>query len=159
MVGSNWSNTSMVAYSSLSVARFCVVTPRTGTRLLQIGDEKLLKLAEGCESSLFVAWSSTYHRIVNIPIVGVFTKYDLLINQYYQGDPETAEQNALASFDRSVKDLQEDIVRLSINLSIPCVKVSTEGTSAKRLSISLLQLFYINIIYIRDIHQPTKFYL
>ena len=130
----------MVAYSSLSVARFCVVTPRTGTRLLQTGDEKLLKLAKECESSLFVAWSSAYHRIVNIPIIGVFTKYDLLINQFYQGNPDTAEEKASASFDRSVKDLQQDLVKLSIDLSIPCVKVSTKETSAKGLSISLLQL-------------------
>ena len=55
MVGSEWPNISMVAYSSSFVGRFCVVTPRTGTRLLQTGDEKLLKLAKKCESSPFVA--------------------------------------------------------------------------------------------------------
>jgi len=40
----------MFAYSSL-FARFCVVTPRTGARLLQAGDEKLLQLAKECESN------------------------------------------------------------------------------------------------------------
>jgi hypothetical protein len=42
----------MVAYS---IGRFCVVTPRVGTRLLQTGDEKLLQLAKKCESNPFVA--------------------------------------------------------------------------------------------------------
>jgi hypothetical protein len=130
--------------------RFCVVTPRTGTRLLQTGDEKLLKLAKECESSPFVAWSSAYYCVVKIPIIAVFTKYDLLINQFYQRNPETAENEALASFDRSAKDLQDDLVRLSIDLSIPCVKVSTKETSAKRLSISWLQLFSINANYITE---------
>jgi len=100
---------------------FCVVTPRTGARLLQAGDEKLLQLAKEFQ----------------IPIIAVFTKYDLLINQFFQEDPETAEQMASASFDRSVKDLQQ-----SIDLSIPCVKVSTEDTSAKRL----------------DAHRPNRVY-
>jgi len=93
---------------------------------------------------------SAYHYVVNIPIIGVFTKYDLLINQFYQGNPETAEEEASASFDRSVKELQKDLVRLSIDLSIPCVKVSTKETSAKGLPISLLQLFYINTTYITE---------
>ena len=51
MVGSGSLNLLMVAYSSLSVGRFCVVTPRTGARLLQAGDEKLLQLAKECESA------------------------------------------------------------------------------------------------------------
>jgi hypothetical protein len=41
-------------------------------------------------------------------------------------------------------------VKLSIDLSIPCVKVSTKETSAKGLSISLLQLYYVNTTYITD---------
>jgi len=52
---------------------------------------------------------------------------------------------ASASFDRSVKDLQQ-----SIDLSIPCVKVSTEDTSAKRLYVSLLQLLPINANHITE---------
>ncbi len=36
--------------------RFCVVTPRIGTRLLHKGDENLLKLAKECECFIpFVA--------------------------------------------------------------------------------------------------------
>jgi hypothetical protein len=80
---------------------FCVVTPRTGTRLPQTGDEKLLQLAKECDSGPFVAWSSAYHRLVHIPIIAVFTKYDLLINQFFQEDPATAEEKALAFFAHS----------------------------------------------------------
>jgi len=103
---------------------FCGVTPRTGTRLLQTGDEKLLQLAK------------EFH----IPIIAVFTKYDLLINQFFQEDPATAEEKALAFFDHSVKVLQEELVRLSIDLLVPCVKVSTEETNTKQTLINLTRL-------------------
>ena len=95
---------------------------------------------------------------MHIPIIAVFTKYDLLINQFFQEDPATAEEMASASFDRSVKDLQLELVRLSIDFSIPCVKVSTEDTSAKRLYVSLLQLLPINATHITEtLIDLTKF--
>ena len=46
-----------------------------------------------------------------------------------------AERNASNSFDRSVKELQEEWVT---DLSITCVKVSTTGINARRLFISPL---------------------
>ena len=52
MVGPESYNLSMVAYSFLSIGRFCVVTPRIGTRLLQTGDEKLLQLAKNVRVAL-----------------------------------------------------------------------------------------------------------
>ena len=158
MVGPESPNLSMVPYSFLSIGRFCVMTPWTGTRLLQTSDEKLLQLAKECESNPFVAWSSAYHCVVQIPIIVVFTKYDLLINQFFQEDPETAEEIASASFDHSVKDLRQELVGLSIDLSIPCVKVSMEDTSAKHLYVSLLQLLPINATDITEmLVDLTKF--
>jgi len=65
---------------------------------------------------------------------------------------------ASASFDLSVKDLHLELARLSIDLSIPCVKVSTEDTSAKRLYVSLLQLLPINATHITEtLIDLTKF--
>ena len=46
--------------------------------------------------------------------------------------------------------MQEELARLSIDSTIPCVKVSTKETSAKRLSIPLIQLFSINATYITE---------
>jgi hypothetical protein len=82
-----------------------------------------------------------YHYVVNIPIIVVFTKYDQLVNQFFRKDAATAEENALASFDRSAEELQEEWKKLPtdpesgkslIDLSIPYVKVSTEGPSEER---------------------------
>ena len=42
---------------------------------------------------------------------------------------DDAERNALESFDRSVNELQEEWVKSSTDLSIPCVKVSTTAQS------------------------------
>ena len=65
---------------------------------------------------------------------------------------------ASASFDRSVKDLRQELVGLSIDLSIPCVKVLIEDTSAKRLYVSLLQPLPINATDITEtLVDLTKF--
>jgi hypothetical protein len=58
------------------------------------------------------------------------------VTQYWRQDnqPEPkrnddAERNASDSFDRSVKELQEEWVKSPKDLSIPCVKVSTTAQS------------------------------
>ena len=132
---------------------------RSGARLLQVGDEKLLRLAKECENSPFVAWSSAYHYVVHIPIIAVYTKYDLLVNQFFQDNPASAEARASDSFDHSVKVMQDEPPRLEIGPSIPCVNVSLEETSAKSLYIPLLQLFSTNATHITEIaHQPNRVY-
>jgi hypothetical protein len=82
-----------------------------------------------CDSWLIV-------RIVNIPIIVVFTKYDRLVMEFWrkgnlpEKSKDDAEKKASDFFDSSVKELQD--------LSMPCVKVSTTGPNARRLSISPL---------------------
>jgi hypothetical protein len=41
-------------WSLIPIGRFCVETPLEGARLLQHGDEKLLKLAKKCERERIV---------------------------------------------------------------------------------------------------------
>jgi len=65
--------------------RLCIETPRTGSRLLQDGDEKVLDLADHCTiilNSVFFLLGLTVIE-VKIPIIVVLTKYDLLVNQYH----------------------------------------------------------------------------
>ncbi|KAF8350974.1 hypothetical protein F5887DRAFT_935338 [Amanita rubescens] len=103
---------------------FCIETPRKGGRLLQTGDERLLKLA----------------KELNIPIIAVFTKYDRLVAQFWRQDNQPdkqkrgddAERNASDSFNLSVKEL-----RAVTDLSIPCVKVSTEPENTQQTLIDL----------------------
>jgi len=84
-------------------------------------------------------------RIVNIPIIAVFTKYDLLVTQFWIQEKQSAEKNALDSFDRAVKEMQA-----ATDLSIPCVKVSTKNT--QRLFISPPPSPLIDTTHIRDAH-------
>ncbi|KDR81245.1 hypothetical protein GALMADRAFT_116266 [Galerina marginata CBS 339.88] len=91
----------------------CIEAPRTGSRLQETSDEKLLRLADE----------------LNIPAIAVFTKYDMLVNEYYQEAlkskvPDTdidriSEEYAEISFNSRIKDFQ------SLTL-VPCVKVSTD---------------------------------
>ncbi|KAJ3560696.1 hypothetical protein NP233_g10669 [Leucocoprinus birnbaumii] len=90
---------------------FCIETPRSGARLLQRGDEQLLQLAAD----------------LKIPIVAVFTKYDLLETQFLipgganRGRAISPEQQAMESFERSVKELQavSDCKALRISMKDP----------------------------------------
>ena len=83
--------------------------------------------------------------VVMIPIIAVFTKYDLLVTHFFREDPAKskpdAERNASDSLDNSVNELQGEWVKLltdtesrPTDLRIPCVKVSTKakGSSAER---------------------------
>ncbi|KAG6915006.1 hypothetical protein DXG01_013932 [Tephrocybe rancida] len=82
----------------------CVETPRAGHRLMQTADEDLLKLAIS----------------LKVPVIVVFTKYDLLVNQYYSSMDKRggeqinaselqprAEKEAQSSLDASIKDFQQ----------------------------------------------------
>ncbi|KAG6915007.1 hypothetical protein DXG01_013933 [Tephrocybe rancida] len=82
----------------------CVETPRTGSRLMQTADEDLWKLATS----------------LKVPVIVVFTKYDLLYNQYYssmarRGGEQTdaaelqkkAVKEAKSSLDASIKDFEQ----------------------------------------------------
>jgi len=71
----------------------CIETPRTGSRLLQRGDEEILQIARDDPT-------------LNVAIVIVFTKFDLLVNQYYTGDEEEATKKA-------ENNLQEHIATLT----------------------------------------------
>ncbi|PPQ89283.1 hypothetical protein CVT25_000875 [Psilocybe cyanescens] len=91
----------------------CIETPRTGSRLQETSDEKLLKLAD----------------TLNIPAIAVFTKYDILVNEHYQKAQEVStseseidrisEENAGGYFNERIKDFQD-------STQVPCVRVSTD---------------------------------
>ena len=85
-----------------------------------------------------------YHFVVMIPIIAVFTKYDLLVTHFLREDPAKfkpdAETKASESFGHSVKELQGEWGKLPTNpesgksptdIPISCMKVSTK---AKRSS-------------------------
>ena len=64
--------------------RLCIETPRMGSRFLHTWDEDLLELAKQREWWAFR--SSTSQLIfaeVEIPVIVVFTKYDLLVLEHY----------------------------------------------------------------------------
>jgi len=89
---------------------------------------------------------------VNIPTIAVFTKYDLLVTQFWRQDNQPwkskrgdAEKNASDSFDRFVKELQK-----LTDLSLPCVKVSTTDINARRLFISPLPSLSIDTTHITE---------
>ena len=109
----------------------CFVTPRTEARLLQAGNEKLLQLAKECDHWLIIMYSSSAHCSLH------------QVRSTYK--PVTAEAKALASFDHSVKNKQEELRYLDTY-----GKVSMAKTSAKRLYVSLLQLFSINVTHITE---------
>ncbi|KAG6811662.1 hypothetical protein H0H92_006375 [Tricholoma furcatifolium] len=125
----------------------CIETPLTGSRLLQTGDDELLKLA----------------KKLNIPIIAVFTKYDDLVKQFLREETATsrtreekllnAEQKASESFSRSVKQLDSQTMSLA-ELSIPSVKVSVEPEFNKDLHI--LNLTNVTRERLQDIEDELK---
>ncbi|KAJ7146983.1 hypothetical protein C8R44DRAFT_758548 [Mycena epipterygia] len=74
----------------------CIQTPIAGARVVETVDEAFLKLAQE-------------HRI---PVVVVFTQYDLLVRKY----AEDSENQAQLEFDRSVKSLENAVARLKIEM-------------------------------------------
>ena len=103
--------------------------------------------------------SLSFVYIVKIPIVAVFTKYDVLVTQFWRQDSQPgkseqqrnvdAERSASDSFDSSVNELREEWRKSRTDLSIPCVKVSTDS-SAGRLFISPLRSLSINATHITE---------
>ncbi|KAG5651690.1 hypothetical protein H0H81_007802 [Sphagnurus paluster] len=94
--------------------KLCVEAPREGARLRQIGDEKLLLLA----------------RELHIPVIIVFTKYDILVNEQYLDDEAElsdteAARKAEASFNDRIKTLKAKEAAI--------VKVSTDKDYPERL--------------------------
>ncbi|KAG6900657.1 hypothetical protein C0995_003400 [Termitomyces sp. Mi166 len=95
--------------------RICIETPRTGSRLTQTADERVINLADS--SYLYLRL-----RLVNIPTILVLTKYDILFNEFYQKavrrpEPGTndsnfrteAEKDAGNFLNVSIKELQQHV--------------------------------------------------
>ncbi|PPQ82046.1 hypothetical protein CVT25_014619 [Psilocybe cyanescens] len=67
-----------------------------------------------------------------VPVITVFTKYDILLNQFLQKNLATAERDAADYFANKIKEFGEDLKSLSIDPeSISYAKVSTRETNAK----------------------------
>ncbi|CAA7257409.1 unnamed protein product [Cyclocybe aegerita] len=77
----------------------CIETPREGMRLLQTGDEDLLALAEE----------------LNIPIIVVLTKYDLLVVEHFRdcGSVDEAKKRAAIAFEKVTTELKSPFVGVS----------------------------------------------
>lgn len=126
---------------------FCLLTPRQGARLLELGDERLLKLAIE----------------LNIPIITVFTKYDLLVNQFLMKEksktpkPEklaNSERKASESLHSSGEKLQDIWKSLhSTKLPMAWVKMSissqnTDGKLIREMLISLTNVTREKLRYV-----------
>ncbi|PPQ81511.1 hypothetical protein CVT26_010898 [Gymnopilus dilepis] len=106
---------------------FCLLTPRQGARLLEAGDEQLLKVAIE----------------LKIPIIGILTKYDLLINQFLRKKPkvDNPEEAASKSFDSSVEKLQRVWRELSSAGSpMACVRMSISDNTDRKATREMLTI-------------------
>ncbi|TFK70237.1 hypothetical protein BDN72DRAFT_958955 [Pluteus cervinus] len=91
----------------------CIATPRTGMRLQQTGDEKLLALAEG----------------LSIPLIVVFTKFDLLVSEHKRKlklSPDDARAKA-------EQTLQTRLVEDKFGINANCVRISTKASYVETL--------------------------
>ncbi|KAG6827995.1 hypothetical protein H0H92_009724 [Tricholoma furcatifolium] len=122
----------------------CIETPlSTGSRVLQTGDDVLLRLANK----------------LNIPIIAVFTKYDALVNQFFKAETATsteekllnADKKASESFSRSVKQLDSQTESL-VELSIPSVKVSVKYNK----DLHILNLTNVTRERLQDVEEGLK---
>ncbi|KAF7344043.1 hypothetical protein MVEN_01693800 [Mycena venus] len=95
----------------------CIRTPIAGARVVETADEAFLKLA--------------HER--KIPVVIVFTQYDLLVRKF----TEDSENAAKVEFDRSVKSLENAVARLNIDMP-PYINVAVP--KKKRLGINISEL-------------------
>ncbi|KAF5340186.1 hypothetical protein D9758_015000 [Tetrapyrgos nigripes] len=60
----------------------CIETPRTGSRLMETGDQELIKLANQCKTNYTFPQSVRTDFVkAQVPVIVVFTKYDLLCNE------------------------------------------------------------------------------
>lgn len=100
---------------------------------------------------------------VNIPIITVFTKFDLLVNQFLMKDKSktpmplklaNSERKASESLDSSGKKLQDIWKSLqSTNLPIAWVKmsISTKNTDSKLIREMLISLTNVTREKLRDV--------
>ncbi|KAJ7656143.1 hypothetical protein DFH06DRAFT_1200202 [Mycena polygramma] len=95
----------------------CIQTPIAGARVVETADEAFLKLAHE-------------HRI---PVVVVFTQYDLLVRKF----TEDSENQAQLEFDRSVKSLENAVARLKIEMP-PYINVA--APRKKRAGVNIPEL-------------------
>ncbi|KAJ7239924.1 hypothetical protein C8J57DRAFT_1372316 [Mycena rebaudengoi] len=95
----------------------CICTPIAGARVLETADEAFLKLA--------------HER--KIPVVIVFTQYDLLIRKSREVNDDTAE----VEFDHSVKSLKKAVERLNIDMP-PYINVAVPRKKRSGINISEL---------------------
>ncbi|KAJ6555913.1 hypothetical protein B0H19DRAFT_947695, partial [Mycena capillaripes] len=80
----------------------CIQTPTDGGRVIETGTERLLKLA--------------HER--KIPVMVVFTQYDLLVRKYLydRASPEDSRSFARRDFDVCVQSLERAVKRLGIEM-------------------------------------------
>ncbi|KAJ7831796.1 hypothetical protein B0H14DRAFT_2592480 [Mycena olivaceomarginata] len=98
----------------------CIQTPIARARVLETADEVFLKVA---------------HKR-KIPVVVVFTQYDLLVRKY----TEDCENAATLEFDRCVKSLEDAVARLVID-KFPYINVTVPKD--KRAGINIRELVEI----------------
>ena len=95
-------------------SRLCIKTPRKGSRLLKTGDEDLLEftkhnVSDWCFGLLYPLMFAE----VEIPVIVVLTKYDLLVMDHYRacrGMPEgevEAKKRAEHALSEVTKELKE----------------------------------------------------
>ena len=109
--------------------RLCIQTPRTGSRLLETGDENLLNLADNRKAwNIFPFPSASYaHITVKISVIVVFTKFDLLINEHFKNiarcEKEERKQKAQTQAQGGFEQADTEVRRS--HSQARCVKVST----------------------------------
>ncbi|KAG5338323.1 hypothetical protein C0989_007561 [Termitomyces sp. Mn162] len=84
----------------------CIETPRSGSRLMQTADEELFKFATDCK----------------IPVIVVFTKFDLLCNEFYAKAARFQEEHADSSM---VQDQVVNEAHSSLRASIEVFRHQT----------------------------------
>ncbi|KAF8994924.1 hypothetical protein BDQ17DRAFT_1047689 [Cyathus striatus] len=87
----------------------CIETPRTGSRLLQTGDEKLLLLA----------------KELNIQILAVFTKFDMLVNEHIRRARRARAPDSGAR-EMAEKEFENRIQNFKASAQVDCVWISTK---------------------------------
>ncbi|KAG5729609.1 hypothetical protein E4T56_gene18837, partial [Termitomyces sp. T112] len=92
----------------------CIETPRSGSRLMQTADEELFKFATDCK----------------IPVIVVFTKFDLLCNEFYAKAARFQEEHADSSM---VQDQVVNEAHSSLRASIEVFRHQVDLTKRKRI--------------------------
>ncbi|KAJ7832456.1 hypothetical protein B0H14DRAFT_3712156 [Mycena olivaceomarginata] len=120
----NKSDKSLKLQDQLHALLLCIKTPIAGGRVVESGDEELLKLA---------------HQL-RIPVIVVFTQYDKLIrghmvtNEKIMKDPKELRQwgetQAAQDFEKCVDSLKGAAIRLKLDTTPSYINVSGESSFA-----------------------------